>query len=110
VFGELHEEGTISSSFSTPKTTLSGYDSPTEELDTPTPFAPRSSPLPSPLFPPRRSQSQSQSTGIKSNEVSPGLGSESFARRASANASGSVRKWQPGEKQRRSLSVATPSI
>jgi hypothetical protein len=39
VFGELHDEGTISPSFSTPKTTLSGYDSLTEELDKLPPFA-----------------------------------------------------------------------
>ena len=93
---------------------LEGSALDTEEDESPS--TPRSSTLPSPLFPPRRSQSQSQSSGTKSNGVSPGLGLVSFgrravslARRASANASGGVRKWQPSEKQRRSLSVATPT-
>lgn len=70
------------------------------------------SPLPSPHLLPRRSQSQS--TGTRSNRVSPRLGLVSFgrravslARRASASASVGVRKWQLGEKERRSLSVAT---
>ena len=77
---------------------------------------PRSSPLPSPHFSdlmPRRSQSQSTGT-TRSSGVSPRLGLVSFGRRAvslarhaSASASGGVRKWQLGEKQRRSFSVST---
>jgi hypothetical protein len=75
----------------------------------------RLSPLPSPHFSSRRSQS----TGTRSAGVSPRLGLVTFgrravslARRASASASGGVRKWQPGEKQRhgRSLSVATAPL
>lgn len=89
---------------------LDGSALDTEEDESPS--TPRLSPLPSPHFPSRRSQSQS--TGTRSNGVSPRLGLVSFgrravslARRASATASGGVRKWQSGEKQRRSFSVAT---
>lgn len=89
---------------------LDGSALDTEEDESPS--TPRLSPLPSPHSPPRRSQSQS--TGTRSNGVSPRLGLVSFgrravslARRASASASGGVRKWQAGEKQRRSFSVAT---
>jgi hypothetical protein len=89
---------------------LDGSALDTEEDESPS--TPRTSPLPSPHFSPRRSPSQS--TGTRSNRVSPRLGLVSFgrravslARRASASASGGVRKWQLGEKQRRSLSVAT---
>jgi hypothetical protein len=87
---------------------LDGSALDTEEDESPS--TPRLSPLPSPHDPPRRSQSQS--TGTRSNGVSPRLGLVSFgrravslARRASATASGGVRKWQPSEKQRRSFSV-----
>jgi hypothetical protein len=72
---------------------------------------PRRSPWPSPHLPPRRSQSQS--TGTTSSAVSPRLGLVSFgrravslARRASSSASGGVRKWQPGERQRRSTGIS----
>jgi hypothetical protein len=89
---------------------LDGSALDTEEDESPS--TPRLSPLPSPRSPSRRSQSQS--TGTRSNGVSPRLGLVSFgrravslARRASASASGGVRKWQAGEKQRRSFSVAT---
>jgi hypothetical protein len=89
---------------------LDGSALDTEEDESPS--TPRLSPLPSPYFPPRRCQSQS--TNTRSNGISPRLGLVSFgrravslARRASASASGSVRKWQPSEKQRRSFSVAT---
>ena len=90
---------------------LDGSALDTEEDESPS--TPRLSPSPSPHFPTRRSQSQS--TGTRSNGVSPRLGLVSFgrravslARRASATASGGVRKWQSGEKQRRSFSVAAP--
>ena len=92
---------------------LDGSALDTEEDESPS--TPRLSPLPSPHVPPRRSQSQS--TGTRSNGVSPRLGIVSFgrravslARRASATASGGVRKWQPSEKQRRSFSVATAAV
>lgn len=72
--------------------------------------SPRRSPLPSPQFSFRRSQS----TGTGSTRVSPRLGlgtigrtAVSLARRASASANGGVRKWQPGEKQRRRPSEST---
>jgi hypothetical protein len=89
---------------------LDGSALDTEEDESPS--TPRLSPLPSPHLLPRRSKSQS--TGTRSNGVSPRLGLVSFgrravslARRASASASGGVRKWQLGEKERRSFSVAT---
>jgi hypothetical protein len=92
---------------------LEGSALDTEEDESPS--TPRLSPLPSPHFAPRRSQSQS--TGTRSNGVSPRLGLVSFgrravslARRASASASGGVRKWQLGEKERRSFSVTTTAI
>lgn len=92
---------------------LDGSALDTEEDESPS--IPRLSPLPSPYFSPRRSQSQS--TGTRSNGVSPRLGLVSFgrravslARRASASASGGVRKWQLGEKERRSFSGATTTI
>lgn len=87
---------------------LDGSALDTEEDESPqlSPPTPRQSPLPSPQFSFRRSQS----TGTKSR-VSPRLGlgtigrtAVSLARRASASANGGVRKWQPGEKQRRSPS------
>lgn len=94
-----------------PEIFLDGSALDTEEDESPS--TPRSSPLPSPRHSPA-SRSQSQSTGTKSNGVSPRLGLVSFgrravslARRASASASGGVRKWQPGEKQHRRFSVAT---
>lgn len=92
---------------------LDGSALDTEEDESPS--IPRLSPLPSPYLSPRRSHSQS--TGTRSNGVSPRLGLVSFgrravslARRASASASGGVRKWQLGEKERRSFSVATTAI
>ena len=86
---------------------LDGSALDTEEDESPS--TPRLSPLPSPHF------LHSQSTGTRSNNrVSPRLGIVSFgrravslARRASASASGGVRKWQQGEKQRRSFSALT---
>jgi len=82
---------------------LDGSALDTEELEDESPSTTRLSPLPSPQFLPHRSQS----TGTKSNGVSPRLGlvsigrrAVSLARRASVSASGGVRKWQPGEKQR----------
>lgn len=88
---------------------LNGSALDTEEVESPP------TPRLSPLFSSRRSQS----TGARSAGVSPRLGlvtigrrAVSLARRASASASGGVRKWQPGEKQRhgRSLSVATTPL
>lgn len=90
---------------------LDGSALDTEEDESSSSLSSRQSPL-SLHSPPRRSQSQSTGT-TRSNGVSPRLGLVSFgrravslARRASASASGGVRKWQTGEKQRRSLSVA----
>jgi hypothetical protein len=88
---------------------LDGSALDTEEDESPR--TPRLSPLPSPNFSFRRSQS----TGTRSTRVSPRLGlgtirrAVSLARRASASANGGVRKRQPGEKHGRSLSVATAS-
>ena len=87
---------------------LDGSALDTEEDESPP--IPRLSPLPSPRFSSRGSHSpgnRSTAASPRNGLVTIGRRAVSLARRASASASGGVRKWQPGEKERRSLSVAT---
>ena len=86
---------------------LDGSALDTEEDESPS--IPRLSPLPSPRLSSRRSHSPGRSPAVSPRLVLGTIGRRavSLARRASASASGGVRKWQPGEKERRSHSVTT---